>query len=140
MREIKYKAWLKDEKSIVSVASLPLKANNGEYEVGLSVGFYYHDPTSCDDYSVDYTNIYNVELMQFTGRNDKNNKEIYEGYIVKTDEGEIGYILWIDCYCKFVIMFDNHCLYFEECDSQHLEIIGNIYENPELLKKRGCRK
>ena len=62
-------------------------------------------------------------VMQYTGLKDKNGKEIYEGDIVRI----AGYGLYEVGY-PFITLFQSH---FEN-DVE--EIIGNIYENPELLK------
>ena len=73
-------------------------------------------------------------LMQFIGLKDKNGKEIYEGDIVNTEEG-IGYISYYIPDCKFIVVIDG---YWDDLDRTlncypQIEIIGNIYENPELL-------
>lgn len=79
----------------------------------------------------------NYILMQCTSLKDKNGKLIYEGDIVKRkkySEYEIEAVEWseigYDC-CEAGSGFVFSCFSF---DSEDFEIIGNIYENPELLK------
>lgn len=83
-------------------------------------------------------------LTQFTGLLDKHGKEIYEGDIVK------GSYEYQDCFCDLieeVKFFDCYftpfgawfgdgsgTLYSSSINPENFEIIGNIYENPELLK------
>lgn len=94
-------------------------------------------------YSEDLT-LYDISIeviescvaMQFTGLYDKNGKEIYESDIVK-------YGKW-SCIVKYkngsfileCINFDNEgdFFYFADMSNNLLEIIGNIFETPELLK------
>jgi len=88
----------------------------------------------------------NFKLMQFTGLSDKFGKEIYEGDIVYVPEGYGGDLL----YKEFIgiVDYDPPEFYINQQESikktrkwygqeygwDELEIIGNIYENPELIK------
>lgn len=70
---------------------------------------------------------------EFTGLKDKNSKEIHEGDILKlSDLGEFE-VKWSD-YCKFVMQKGKRSMDFPS-NGDEIEIIGNIYENPELLGK-----
>ncbi|MDS3874868.1 YopX family protein [Staphylococcus hominis] len=91
--------------------------------------------------ATDLSNIYstcngmqNFELMQSTGLKDKNGTEIYEGDIVKNIYDEIYVVKWFDAAFyleeKYNGGFDYHELHFED----NKKVIGNIYENPELLE------
>lgn len=88
------------------------------------------------------------EIMQFTGLLDKNDKEIYEGDVCNY-LGIIGTIEWEQQACAFWFKWDEKSesgrvfhrykeLWVSFSDGEvfqnyYLEIIGNIYENPELL-------
>ena len=84
-------------------------------------------------------------LMQSTGLKDKNGKEIFEGDIlaVEADDGVIILkVSWDDEHALFVIKtkkFNEEAALAELVDdnSYPFEVIGNIYENPELLEVEG---
>jgi len=70
------------------------------------------------------------ELMQYTGLHDGQGIEIYEGDILSYDEE-----------CRYEVEWDHHRWNFKGClgdnleEPEEYEVIGNIYENPELLKE-----
>lgn len=88
-----------------------------------------------------------VILIQYTGLKDKNGKEIYEGDIVrywwKAYEGDAqGEMFFEVTFIRAAFIFKNrnggysgNVGFFEaQADRNSLEVLGNIHENPELLK------
>ena len=81
--------------------------------------------------------------MQYTGLKDKNGKEIYEGDILSYNNGyavfEVKNEMVRNCSCCHSVWGWNlHDAAGPDEDFDHIwthEVIGNIYENPELLEK-----
>lgn len=87
------------------------------------------------------------ELMLFTGILDKNEREIYEGDILKDTDNEIYYVDFIRGCFYLKTRYEKNGEWLEWlpmseidrlADPVDFEIVGNIYENPELLKVVDC--
>ena len=118
MKEIKFRVWDKAQNKMYLWENFRMKVNNGGWEIIPND----NQPTKRDRF----------EIMQYTGLNDKNGKEIYEGDIVKTDHfQESNIIIWG--------FHSDHSSYMYQLgwnlwEDVIYEVLGNIYENPELIK------
>lgn len=145
MRTIKFRAW--DGKKMVVVDGLDC-LRDGKPIVCVSVD---------GKGGLPMENIGEVPIMQFTGTLDKNGREIYEGDVVRIvkDEtqkfgntphqegllfGDVASVEWNETNVRYSLFPKGE---LEEGDIDYycawtgwnwLEIIGNIYENPDLLK------
>lgn len=158
MRKIKFRAW--DEGSNRMIFQHDMNCVRGYKEYYFSL---YEESVELLHYDEDYSAYVkcNVELMQYTGLKDKNGKEIYEGDILsykhitytdcsKTEIEEIEDESFIEMitYTPIASIVKPHsknvkCFGYDsinkEClildlTSDEVEVVGNIYENPELLK------
>lgn len=125
MRELKFRVW----NGAVMVYDVT---------VGVHGAFYTNGISREDISSLDNTTLYpkSIPVMELTGLHDKTGKEIYEGDILLHDsEGQFT-IIWDNDFLGFAAKSEGsnavdliHAPYLRQC-----KIIGNIHENPELLK------
>jgi len=74
-------------------------------------------------------------FMQYTGLKDKNGKEIYEGDLLEADWPNPSKVEFVNGkYMKSFFDYANDRFVPEIIVTDQDEVIGNIYENPELLK------
>ena len=88
------------------------------------------------DHILGMTEFYEVipeTIGQFTGLHDKNGNKIFEGDIVLIEGHSIGVIRYLSDEALFVVDFLSHLLSLSDTTSEYIEVIGNIYDNPELL-------
>ena len=148
-RVIKFRAWDKEESKIMTVDMLRLIGGKIYQQIGL-----------IRDGVVKLMNIDSVVLMQSTGLKDKNGIEIYEGDVVKWSDGEyksdsnprvavVEFTPELAFYAINVKDFGSNCKYtgragyghkfgysnfiYKDTD-KHFEVVGNIYENKELIQ------
>ena len=125
MREIKFRVWHKVKKIISEVFGIDILHK----EIFFSNG----DVESCGFADLKY-----MELMQYTGLKDKNNKEIYEGDIVFESFGERYYKVVFEngsFRAEFNGDFEEYSFDLIDVVAQNCEVVGNIYENPELIEE-----
>jgi len=138
MRDIKFRAWDKTYKRM-------------NYKVQVGNTDYADKNYTCNSIWVDYADNKSVgwmnaddkciDLMQYTGLKDKNGKEIYEGDILKSESWGKGsrllnpyhVVKWGNCGWK-AEGYNGSIRVSPSLDIKpDFEIIGNIYETPELL-------
>jgi uncharacterized phage protein (TIGR01671 family) len=132
MREIKFRVWDKKYRTFDFNASPDLFiSTDGEV-------FEKDERNYGMQTYIEYNKTDSYEISQYTGLKDKNGKEIYEGDIDKYSKTQVTYLLEEGGFS--LARFDENGRVSSRTrlnngNEKYLEIIGNIYENPEFLEK-----
>lgn len=144
MREIKFRGKYEySEENIGWIYGLLVKDSDGDVYIFPDGG------THCTqgDWWFDYGG-YGLPCVdpetvgQLTGLRDINGKDIYEGDIIRQDvcgDGSNGVVVYDEEHAMFALRYydpHNPVIYgLYDCQEKELEILGNIHDNPELLKQ-----
>lgn len=92
--------------------------------------------TDCGEFYPDYYEVIPETVGQYTELPDKNGRPIFEGNIIRdTETSEVGKICFDTDTARFVIEFEKMIVDFSDYNNGDVEVIGNIYDNPELIKE-----
>lgn len=123
-KEIKFRAWSKKYNKLGNVEQINFKNKT------LIFDFEFYKHIVVDNY---YFGFEEVELMRYTGLKDMNNKEIYEGDIINYyNKLYIVDYLFSGCYLRDPKGGFIEFSYYDQCCTL---VVGNIYENPNILHK-----
>ena len=88
-----------------------------------------------------WVKVHPESVGQYTGLKDKNGREIYEGDLLQHPNGTIAEIKYLDDLAAFVAVYtqggNTEMDYLDKEIVSKCKIVGNIYENPELLEVEG---
>ena len=124
MRRIKFRAWsYRDKKMYYIPKDSPSVIIGSDFWT-----FNKNEPKDQEHLANELTGV----LMQYTGLKDKNGKEIYEGDILSNEDSYLKFTVEFDL-GRFVAIDNKRCdIYDLKVIASQCEVIGNIYENPEL--------
>lgn len=133
----RYRAWIKTEKRMFFSDDILAIDYENEEIVTQQVYFVNGLPDDRDIYCYDFDEI---ELMQSTGLKDKNGKEVFVGDIIKCTRGCLHEV-YIEKEYGGTYFGGMPAVYLKDLRegyawTEHEEIIGNIYENPEFLEDK----
>lgn len=120
MREYKFKAWHKIEKRLFDV-------------YGFDKDNVYED--SMNDYLETVVSRKYCDLIQYTGLQDVIGKDIYEGYICEWVDSDRNIRIDKVIFGEAKFYLCNNSYSITSYANEKLKVIGNIYENPELLER-----
>ena len=130
MRDIKFRAWDKQTKRLYEVQVLQFYGIDNTLDACQTNGVDFDGESTLGE--PELNNLHNLVLMQYTGMKDVKGVEIYDGDILQSEH-----------YFKYKVVFKGDCWRCESLKNsgfknrfigRDLKVIGNIYENQELLE------
>ena len=121
-REIKYRAWLKEEEKMVNVSLMSLTEKWIGYQI-----FYEEEKKK----KFEFSDSENFKLMQYTGLKDSLGNEIYKGDILWNEYDEEHQVIIYD-EGEYKLMGESHIQNLYN-NLDYIDVRGNIYENLELV-------
>lgn len=129
MREIKFRAWNKTKNEMTYKVLVGNTDENDENYTCASIYVPKIGWLNADKFCID--------IMQYTGLKDINGKEIYEGDIIETSDGNC-FVRYDEATTSYEVVFEDEAVIslWEAAvyGTKKVEVIGNIYENQDLLK------
>ncbi|MDU6827789.1 MULTISPECIES: YopX family protein [Campylobacter] len=101
------------------------------FYVGAFDGKVYQGELEKGEYSLIETSFL---ALPYIGLQDKNEVEIAVGDIVKKSSGAIGQVVYLKATASYKLYNDGQIFDLFEADARYFEVVGNIYENPKMLK------
>ena len=141
MREIKFRAWLKETKEMIPVDQIDFNTSIINSESAWRMGSEYileqftglHDATKWED----LTDAERDEWVKAGHtKEDWKGRRIFEGDVVLVEKFRKGVIRCLEKEALFAVDFSSHLLRLCDTTSDYIEIIGNIHDNEELLEEK----
>lgn len=129
MKELKFRVWDKEREAFLNNVFIDSEGKLYQFSKGTIFGIV-----------ITYLDSENKNISKFTGLHDKNGKEIFEGDIIKIKD-ETYRITWNGCFSSFDMTNIDKAkqykdLYILNKDYEKSEIVGNIYQNRDLLENK----
>lgn len=136
----KFRAWNKNLKTMHGTDDIVF-IDFEEEEI--CVQTIYFEQGLPDERDLDFYIFDEIEFMQSIGLFDKNGKEVFENDVIRDSDGFEGIVQYDESYGMYGIAYlpiesNGIDMTFEELKDKYrnkFEVVGNIYENPELLER-----
>lgn len=140
-RIIKFRAWIIGEKKMMhDYECLSFEPSHPHPLIQYADQGFYTNNAMAEGYHLENLKKHNIKpvdefiIMQFTGLYDKNGKEVYHKDFIKSGK-KIYLVEWQKEEARFFLSPIKGTYQWQFMDmADSFEVIGNVYENPELLK------
>lgn len=131
MRELKFRAWDINDKWM-----------DDDFYISSKGDVLDRPSITYDTPNIEIEHVCNLVVMQFTGLQDKNGVDIYEGdFLSLCDDDSDSCVVYFNdgSFCVDFVEMGTPLMYLAESSSLSMTVIGNIHENPELLESKNVK-